>query len=400
MAKGFTDIAIRNLKAGDTRREIPDRGCAGLYAIVQPSGRKSFAVRYRYNGTPRKLTLAGGLTLAAARKLCSDALLDLEKGHDPSESKKTAKQKAATAKAETVQWVCEQWLKREGGKLRTGEERKQTLQRLVYPEIGSVPLARLKRSDIVKLLDKVQDERGDCTANLALAYLRKTFNWHASRVDDFNSPIVRGMSRYDAQANRGTRTLTDDEIRTLWQATEPNDKAPQPFPALVRFLLLTAARRTEANEMTWAEVNGSDWTLPAARNKVKIDLVRPLSKAALAVLESVPVVDGSKFVFGNGGKSPLSLTRPHRRLMEESGVANWKPHDLRRTSRTLLSRAGVNSDVAERCLGHVIGGVRGTYDKHKYHAEMQQVFEALAAQIDRIVNPLTNVVTPLRRGQR
>jgi hypothetical protein len=54
---GFTDIAIRNLKAGDTRREIPDPGCSGLYVIVQPSGKKSFAVRYRANGTPRKLTL-------------------------------------------------------------------------------------------------------------------------------------------------------------------------------------------------------------------------------------------------------------------------------------------------------------------------------------------------------
>jgi hypothetical protein len=45
MAKGFTDIAIRNLKAGDTRREIPDPGARGLYVIVQVSGKKSFAVR-------------------------------------------------------------------------------------------------------------------------------------------------------------------------------------------------------------------------------------------------------------------------------------------------------------------------------------------------------------------
>jgi hypothetical protein len=63
MAKGFTDIAIRNLKAGDVRREIPDPGCAGLYLVLQPSGSRSWAVRYRHAGTPRKLTLAGGLTL-------------------------------------------------------------------------------------------------------------------------------------------------------------------------------------------------------------------------------------------------------------------------------------------------------------------------------------------------
>lgn len=65
-------------------------------------------------------------------------------------------------------------------------------------------------------------------------------------------------------------------------------------------------------------------------------------------------------------------------------------HDLRRTARSLMSRAGVNSDYAERCLGHVIGGVRGTYDRHEYHAEKQLAFEKLAAQIERIVNPQEN----------
>ncbi len=74
MAKGFTDIAIRNMKPGDVRREIPDPGCAGLYLVLQPSGVQSWAVRYRYEGKPRKLTLSGGITLAAARKLAGDAL--------------------------------------------------------------------------------------------------------------------------------------------------------------------------------------------------------------------------------------------------------------------------------------------------------------------------------------
>jgi len=65
---------------------------------------------------------------------------------------------------------------------------------------------------------------------------------------------------------------------------------------------------------------------------------------------------------------------------------------LRRTGRSLMSRAGVDADHAERCLGHVIGGVRGTYDRHAYHAEKKQAFEALAAQIDRIINPQPNVI--------
>jgi hypothetical protein len=62
-----------------------------------------------------------------------------------------------------------------------------------------------------------------------------------------------------------------------------------------------------------------------------------------------------------------------------------------------MSRAGVPADHAERCLGHVIGGVRGVYDRHSYHDEKQKAFDALAVQVERILNPAPNVV-PLQRG--
>jgi integrase len=390
---GFTDIAIRNLKAAETRREIPDPGCAGLYLILQPSGARSWAVRYRFNGTPRKLTLSGCLTLAAARKLAGDALFDLEKGRDPAIAKKETRARFKAAKADTVQALCENYLKREAGKLRTGRERRRTLERLVYPEIGDVPLADLKRSHIVNLLDKIEDENGTKMADLTLAYLRKIFNWHASRSDDFLSPVVRSMNRYNAKEHEGTRVLTDDELRRIWLATE----APEPFNALVRFLLLTGARRNEARKAKWQEIVDGNWHLPAARNKIKTDLTRPLSSAARRVLESVPRIADSNLVFTNDGICPVAL--PHRtlRLKQATGTNGWRIHDLRRTARTLLSRAGINSDVAERCLGHTIGGVRGIYDRHGFENEMLHAFEALAAQIERIVNPPANVVTPLRR---
>jgi hypothetical protein len=72
-------------------------------------------------------------------------------------------------------------------------------------------------------------------------------------------------------------------------------------------------------------------------------------------------------------------------------------HDLRRTARSLMSRAGVSPDHAERCLGHVIGGIRGVYDRHQYCDEKLHAFEALAAQIERIVDPQPNV-TALQRS--
>ena len=72
--KKLTPISVEAIKSGPQRREIPDGGCRGLYLVIQPSGRKSWAVRYRFQGTPCKLTLDGALTLAAARRGASDAL--------------------------------------------------------------------------------------------------------------------------------------------------------------------------------------------------------------------------------------------------------------------------------------------------------------------------------------
>jgi integrase len=221
-------------------------------------------------------------------------------------------------------------------------------------------------------------------------------NWYATRSDDFRSPIVRGMARVKAKERARERTLTDDELRAVWKVA---DGTPGPFGPYVQFLLLTAARRNEASEMVQGELNGIDWTLPADRNKTKVDLVRPLSEAALAVLAKVPKLAGCKFMFSTDGKNPISgFTRFKDNLDKACGVTGWTLHDLRRSARSLMSRAGVPSDHAERCLGHVITGVRATYDRHEFYAEKQRAFEALATQIGFILDPKENVIPIAGRG--
>jgi len=115
----------------------------------------------------------------------------------------------------------------------------------------------------------------------------------------------------------------------------------------------------------------------------------------------VPRIDAGPFVFTTTGRRPIGgLERYKKRFDEACGVTGWTLHDLRRTARSLMSRAGVSPDHAERCLGHIIGGVRGVYDRHEYHAEKRQAYEALAAQIDRIVNPSDNVAELAAQKQR
>jgi integrase len=395
--RGLTPIGIAALKPRAKRYEVPDRGCVGLYVVVQPvTGKKSFALRYRRpnTGRPAKLTLGNGsMTLAEARKAAAAALDTLAKGVDPGTAKLDEAKRAALAKADTLAAIAEQYLKREAEpKLRTAGQRRNTFERLIYPTLGAKPIAEIKRSDIVRLLDKVEDSSGPRMADECLMAVRRVMNWHATRSDDFRSPIVRGMSRSRPAAERARdRVLTDDELRKVWHAADGGM-----FGSFVRFLILTSARRNEAARMRWSEIEGLDWTLPAARNKTKQDLVRPLSAAALAVLASVPRIDGCEYVFSNGRTPLANFSRDKRALDAASGTSGWTLHDLRRTARSLLSRAGVNADHAERCLGHVIGGVRGVYDRHAFHAEKKHALAALAAQIERIVNPPADVVVPLR----
>src|SRR5436309_2053934 len=92
MARGLTDVAVRNFKPGPKRREIPDPAARGLYLVIQTTGVKSYAVRYRFAGRNRKLTLTRGIGLAAARKAAADAMFEVEQGKDPASLKRQAKQ--------------------------------------------------------------------------------------------------------------------------------------------------------------------------------------------------------------------------------------------------------------------------------------------------------------------
>ena len=138
-SRRLTDLGVRHLEPRGKRYEIPDPGARGLYVVVHPSGRKSFCVRYRFAGQPKKLTLQAGVSLAAARKLAADAMHELTQGRDPSEAKKAAKTKAAAAAINTVQFVCEEYFKREHGKLRTAKTREATLHQLVFPNSWQSP---------------------------------------------------------------------------------------------------------------------------------------------------------------------------------------------------------------------------------------------------------------------
>jgi integrase len=347
-----------------------DEKVSGLAFRISPTHR-GWTLHYKLNSKQVRMTLGPypALSLAAARAKALEAKSLLADGRDP-----------RLLRATTFLAVAEDYLRREGASLRSLGKRTSTLRRLVFPVLGAMPIANIRRSDIVGLLDQIADVNGLVQADRTLGMISKILNYHASRSDDFSSPIVPGMYRTKPKDRARSRILTDDELRAIWRTAE----ASGTFGAFIRFLLLTGCRRNEAAEIQWSEISDGIWTLPASRNKTKVDLPRPLSSLALSLIPA----DG--FIGAKGG-----ITKKKAVFDAASGTSGWVTHDLRRSARSLMSRAGISSDIAERCLGHVIPGVRGIYDRHTYREEMLQAYEKLASLISRIVEDQPSVI-PIR----
>jgi hypothetical protein len=298
-------------------------------------------------------------------------------GHYPEMTLSAARRRAVEGptKARTLKAICEEFLSR--SELRSKALRESAFSRLVYPELGHRAVAEIKRSEIAALLDDITFKSGPVMADQTLAYLRKVFNWHAARTDDFHSPIVMGMARTKPRERDRDRVLSDEELRRIWHACA-TDHA---FHRFVRFLLLTALRRNEASEAHQRELENGTLVIPAERMKGKEEFVCPFSDSAVALI-------GNKgyWFSTDGGITPISgFSKFKANLDRTSGVSDWTLHDLRRTARSLMPRAGVSEDHAERCMAHKITGVAGVYNRYAYLEEKREALAKLAALVGEIV---------------
>jgi integrase len=382
----------------------------GFGLMVTASGHRSFVYQYRTGGKSRRMHFKEGLTLDQARREVTIQQGKVAVGGDPLGDKRKADMTASN----TLRAVCEEFLEREGGmrrddkgqrvlddrgrpifkggKLRSADQRAGILDRHVYPRLGSRQIDDIRRSDVVRLLDQVADTAGASMADHVLAVIRRVMTWHASRTDDYRSPIVRGMARTTVKEQARQRTLSDDELCSLWRTA---DELGTPFARMMQFILCTCVRRNEAARMNRSELAGSNWLIPGLRTKNKREFLIPMSATAVAVLATMPVIGSPDKgpIFTHDGKRALSGFGKAKAAFDKAcGVTGYTIHDLRRTGRSIMSRAGVDPDHAERCLNHAMGGIRGTYDRHSFFNEKKAAFEALALQIDRILHPATNVV--------
>ena len=245
--KTLTDNMISKLKPGPKRQTLSDPEMRGHYIRMTPKGAKSFVAVARDPGGKQVWATIGGtdvLTIAEARETARERIKRIKAGQPAVEPPPT--------KPDSFKDIAESYLKRHVRKkgLRTEPEIVRILNRYVYPVLQDRDFEAIKRSDVTRLLDIVEDGSGPRQADTVLGVLRAVMHWYAARSDDYSVPIIRGMGRDDRHAKKRARILDDDEIRRLWAAADTSGA----FGAFVKLAILTAQRRQKIATMRWADV--------------------------------------------------------------------------------------------------------------------------------------------------
>jgi integrase len=422
MTKALTVKSIENAQTSGSRREVPDGLLVGLYLVVQPSGAKSFAVRYRHAGQPRKLTLGAypAINLEAARDIGAKALRAAAEGRDPATEKQAAKGDAKRQAAEEIRGkrdlydnVAREFIQRHAMKSNKENTWRETARILglrpspdspdILIDAGGDVMAvwrgrriqEITKRDVIALLDSVNDRGSPIMANRVLSAVRKLFNWCMARDVIQASPCT--MVTPPAPEQSRDRILTDNELRLAWNAADGDG---WPFGPLIKLLVLTGQRLAEVGGMRWEEVDLEQklWTLPAERVKNGQRHEVPLSDAAVAILRAVPRIKTTRgYVFATRRDAAVSgFSRAKDRLDAAIAIAgadapleHWTFHDLRRTMASGMARLGIQLPVIEKILNHTSGsfrGVVGVYQRHSFAEEKRGALRAWANFVESLVS--------------
>jgi integrase len=388
----LSDKQVRSLRPGPKRRTVVDPELVGHYVRVMPSGVRSFvAVARDPFGKQVWSTIgtADHIGIEQAREQARTIIARVKSGKPATEPPPPPPDSFAD--------VAANWIKRhvEPKRLRTRGEMERILVRYAYPHWRDRIFTDVRRGDVVRLLDHVEDQHGPVQADKVLTVVRSICNWYAVRNDAYQSPIVKGMRRGTNGARK--RILNDDEIRLIWKHAESE---ATPFAALVQIALLTGQRLGKLLDMRWSDISPDGmWSVPVEEREKGAGGDLALPELALAILRKQPRILGTDLVFPPAHGRRMSPSRKSDFEATLPPMERWVVHDCRRSCRSLLARCGVADAVAERILGHRVGNeVERIYNRHGYGVEKKLALEKLAALIEEIVHgePSDQKVVPIR----
>ena len=462
MKKNLVDLVVQNLKPEDKPYYCMADGEKGFGVLVYPSGTKTFIFKYKIDGVQKLLTLGEypATSLKDARNEYVKSLSkvkDLRKGKadgvDPVKEIKLKAERRIQEDAEhrqslTVTKLVKEYIEKYAKKKnRNWKDNERMLNKEVVPEWGTRKAKDITKRDVNLLLEKIVDRGSPATSNQVLKITRKMFNFAIEQDIQQHSPCLGVKIKADETARE--RHLTEDEIKTLWNALGCCSISDDVRRAL-RLVLVTAQRPGEVSAMHTGEIDetGRWWTIPGeaiytaqAKNhmthrvyltdmaleligslkkidhktgKVMIDpktgkeidkgyifpcphgaKIQPIDTRALAhaVRRNLewPVLHNGKPIFDSTGK-PVTENR--------LGVDQFTPHDLRRTAATLMAKCKIGLEYRERVLNHKMGKLDGTYNQYDYDEDKQVALETLERKLKSIISGAANNVIPITAGKK
>lgn len=426
------DLVVKNLPA-DVKSYYcmsENKSEKGFGVIVYPTGSKTFVFRYKIDGVQKLLTLGEYplMKLADARDEYLKASLkvkDLRKGSadgvDPVAKIKRDKEKhiseeAARSQAVTVAKLIEEYIEKHAKpSKRSWYEDERILNKDALVVWGKRKAADIKKRDVVLLLESIIERGSPGSANSNFKIIRKMFRFAVQRDILEHSPCDGVVM--PAPLNRGDRVLSESEIKTLWNSLD-TCHASTDIRSAIKLILLTAQRPGEVIGLHTNEIDGHWWTIPAERSKngkshrvyltdTALDLIGPLEVLDSVTKEMKPKgfifpctnlkkvqpmgrLSISQAVGRNLAVSVLVNGKPvfdkEGRAVTENklGVADFTPHDLRRTAATFMSQMGTTDEIIDAVLNHTKQGIIRTYNLNKYDNEKQITLEAWGRKLKSI----------------
>lgn len=373
----FTVIRLDNLPKKNKRYFVYDEKQPGLRLYVTPLGTKTFQFQVRSKSHDRVVTRTLGkypsLKINEAREQAAALLSEVNAGVNIELQKKEERRQRMLDP--TVNDFADEYIEKYAKvNKRSWKADRRTLDVDILPEVGKLKMKDVTRRDLVAIIDNVSSRGSMIMANRVHALLSKLFAFALERDVVELSPVY-GMKKRSAEKSR-TRILTDDELRNLWCAL-----GSSAAEMILKMIIATGQRPGEVRQIEWKEIQGDQWVVPAEKSKNGLVHVVPLPPIAMGIIEQMKgITSMGQYVFPGrrmsgelkGDRCLVDTVTIHlmAKIVEKLGwEEKARPHDLRRTVRSNLSKLGVGKDIAERILNHKEQGISATYDRHDYLRE-------------------------------
>lgn len=400
----LSDSALRALKPKAKPFTVSDG--RGLYVEVFPTGGVVWRYRYRLGGRQEKLTLGKypDLTLKNARLKRDEAAQAAAIGVSPAKRKQA--EKVAAQQASTVREFSDVFFREVVVKdCADTTIQRRYLDKAILPAIGDKVVGAVTAEDVRAIIWKKKEEGFDAAAGQIRGLLKRLFDYAITHGLATHNPVLALPMRHVYKAKSRDRALSPSEIRIFLRAVFESNIRRQ-FKLGLYLVLLTMVRKSELLLARWEHIDTelAEWHIPAENSKTGKPHVVYLSAQALGAFEELRRLAENSPLVLPGRASPTKpfahngMNTALKVALRGQDIPAFTIHDLRRTASTLLHENGWQSDVVEKALNHLIGGVRGVYNRAEYSAQRRDMLQFWATYVENLVTEGQVVMGLFRRA--